>query len=122
MGYKMPNVVKEIYLPIPRVAGKDSLTPAEYKEIFGLDLYDVFYVNNGLWSKDFAKLYIVDRDGLSNGFSKVSPIVSILLDENEQEPTYILRGLENTCPQNAIFVTLNYQTNEIVAIGYYDGN
>ena len=37
MGYEIPNVVKEVYLPV-----SDAINVESYKETYGIDLSDIF--------------------------------------------------------------------------------
>ena len=77
MGYKMPNVVKEIYLPINPDEDGAGLTIEQYKEKYGIDLKELFVFN----TRDFqvkcnkiAKLYVVNI-GVSSG-SDFSSLIS----------------------------------------------
>ena len=64
MGYKMPIVCKEIYLPVP----SSGTTFEEYKEKYGIDLnFDEFFVydelNDTSYFKSNYKFFLVDVDG-----------------------------------------------------------
>lgn len=76
MGYKMPNIVKEIYLPIPG----DWKTLEEYKEEYGIDLREFIRLDSNAIYFNFgnAKVYLVLTEEYINqvgsNFSRVVPI------------------------------------------------
>ena len=59
MGYKMPNVVKEIYLPIN--VG-DDLSVEDYREKYGINLKDFIALEGGYINIKFgiSKVFLVD--------------------------------------------------------------
>lgn len=59
MGYQMPNVIKEIYLPINF---GDNLTIEEYKAKYGIDLKKFIFLENNIIYIKFGlfKVYLVD--------------------------------------------------------------
>ena len=66
MGYKMPLVTKEIYLPLSDGELVDGITLEEYQEKYGIDLKPFIKLDtfNKTISCDFgfSKIYIVNAD------------------------------------------------------------
>lgn len=99
MSYKTQLVVKEVYLPIDR--SDDGITIEQYKEKYGIDLYDVFIINKkegkndyDILPKSFFKIYfvvpVVILDGLegSGAVSVVPASVASKKGENKHVLQY----------------------------------
>lgn len=86
MSYKTPLVVKEVYLPIDY--SDDGITIEQYKEKYGIDLYDVLIIKKNkdgntydIFPKSICKIYlivpVVILDGLdASGAVCVVPVGS----------------------------------------------
>lgn len=88
MGYQMPIVCKEVYLPFESERAyedDDSYSVAEYKEKFGIDLNEIFDVdtNGYVFPKAPVKLYVVlvSVEGLSN-YNLAQPVCTITKQED----------------------------------------
>lgn len=80
MGFKMPIVCKELYLPIPR--HDENLSLLQYKEKYGIDLtpfIDVGIINDkGLAFKapKNTKIYLVAPENFAEDYDGNLPLVS----------------------------------------------
>lgn len=104
MGYQMPNVYKEIYLPI---SPNDDLSISEYKEKYGVDLREYLTLEDDtlhFYAKN-TKVHVVyvdfDESLINNNMA--SSVIDAKITENtawiegEQEARLVLGG-ENFNP------------------------
>ena len=106
MGYEMPNVVKEIYLPVPPNNQNNPLNLEEYKRIYGIDLNEILDFTNitdgqiSLRSSyAYSKVYLVATpeyvDNAQTGIlgQRVTPITEFRF--NEDNIVCVFSGSEN---------------------------
>ena len=82
MGYQMPIVCKEIYLPVNDDFISTGVTYAQYKEKYGIDLDDIFghSVDDNIVTitfKEKAKIYLVLEKNTYSMFPRVAPINAV---------------------------------------------
>ena len=117
MGYQMPNVVKEVYLPFK--GNDEDITPQEYKERYGIDLYEVFNIDQlgNLLVKSFTKLYIVYLDGLGFNSNLAEPVIDWVSETIEDEARFTFNSRVNQFTFSIVI-----KEHKIIKCGYYDNN
>ena len=83
MGYSMPIVCKELYIPIPTTL--ESLTLTEYKDKYGIDLSNYIVLNEGYISLEFplyTKVFLVS-------YAKNTSISNVAFPNKEGEQQYV---------------------------------
>lgn len=93
MGYQMPNVVKEIFLPFFGDIGEEY-TLEEYRELTGIDLYEVFNVNIDdaeISFKSCAKIYVLIQNSDDYYLSKNIAIPCHYAERINNETVYGLK-------------------------------
>ena len=121
MGYKNPNVVKEVYLPISK--DDTNLTPDEYKSKYGIDIRDFLEVDEDdhmhlkpLW----VKLYIVFTETItSRDMPQIVMVNNIAENNNEatSEVTMICVANDFGYGIQAIF---DIESAQITTIKFYE--
>lgn len=85
MGYKMPIVCKEIYLPFKY---QEKISFVEYKEKYGIDLHNYLVGDEDMGislvpQKEFTKIFIV-LDASDAGYGKFVEPIAFLLNNSKQ--------------------------------------
>ena len=124
MGYKTPNVVKEVYLPYPvKEDGSYTYDVQEYKEYFGIDLEDLF--NFRLITSEtgnhyklspknpYTKFYLVNNN--SNGFAKIGIQPFICIDNPNDANT--IRVIESDGLEDILYSYWKIEDGKTFTLG-----
>lgn len=128
MGYKNPNVVKTIVLPIPN---QENITEKEYFDEFGINIRDLFVYNEDSDRVEFKEgrsiYYLYHEYGFGEGEHDflIRPVIMI---NRENQTTYyrIVFGVEIVLSElNSLIVayglSIKYQKSEdIFYLSYYE--
>lgn len=117
MGYKMPLVVKDVYLPFDD--DDDGITPDEYEKKYGIRLEEIFKYDSdtSVVSITPCKLYIIYTSYSSAQNANIcQPVMSLNWDATAGK--YIFNG---TIQQNTFCIAFNAD-GVLDECGFYDNN
>lgn len=126
MGYQMPIVVKEIYLPVPY----HDMSLEEYKEKFGIDLNEILYfgdiTNGNIELKPdykYSKVYLLATPEYGEQAQCgilgqcVAPITGFKFNENDITCTYKAATEESFGFGIELSIKFDDSTKEIILNG-----
>lgn len=126
MGYQMPIVVKEVYLPLFNgSASLATLSKEEYKKLTGIDLDDIFVYEpkvNGAVVRPFIKLNGVNMDftytPAAEGYGFVLPLSNNVVN-NSAESIFCFGYVKEDNAMGCKIVS-DATTHEILSIKHYE--
>lgn len=122
MGYEMPIVVKDVYIPLYE---QSSISKEDYRKLTGIDLDDIFVYDadnyGGVVLKPLIKLWLVNMDFVYSPITENQKMVIALTKNvlNSATETLFLFGFVDEDHQVGFAIKSDNDTHEILSIDNY---